>query len=79
MLTLFAALCHSRTMRPLLWWALALLAYATLPVSPGWVLLLVVGLGVALTVTARRVREATGQALTPRAACGSSLNASPGR
>jgi hypothetical protein len=57
MLTLFAGLCRSRAARPLLWWVLALLLYALLPVPQQWVLFLIIGLGVALTVTVRRLRE----------------------
>ncbi len=48
---------RARAARPLLWWVVALLAYALLPVPQEWVLLLIVGLGVALTVTVRRLRE----------------------
>jgi hypothetical protein len=56
-------LLRTRAVRPLLVWVLALLAYAIFPVPQEWVLLLIVGLGVALTVTVRRVREAAGQAI----------------
>lgn len=48
---------RARTARPLLWWVLALLLYALLPVPQNLVLFLIVGLGVALTVTVRRLRE----------------------
>lgn len=53
-------LWRARTTRPLLWWVVALLAYAVFPLPQEWVLLLlllIVGLGVALTVTVRRLRE----------------------
>jgi hypothetical protein len=63
MLTLFALLRRAHTVRPLLWWVVAVLAYALFPVPQEWVLLLIVGLGVALTVTVRRVREAAGRAI----------------
>ncbi len=63
MLTLFAPLRRARTVRPLLWWVAALLVYVVAPVPQEWVLLLIVGLGVALTVTVRRLREATSQAI----------------
>ncbi len=48
---------RARAVRPLLWWVLALLAYALLPLPQHLVLFLVIGLGVALTVTVRRLRE----------------------
>jgi len=48
---------RARAARPLLWWVLGLLAYATLPLPQEWVLLLIVGLGVALTVTIGRLRH----------------------
>jgi hypothetical protein len=57
MLTLFAGLCRSRAARPLLWWVTALLLFALLPLPQQWVLFLIIGLGVALTVTVRRLRE----------------------
>lgn len=57
MLTLLAALRRSRSLRPLLWWVLALLVYVVVPVPQEWVLLLIVGLGVALAVTVSRLRE----------------------
>ncbi|MGH8919953.1 MAG: hypothetical protein ACRD0H_16750 [Actinomycetes bacterium] len=79
MLTLFALLRRARTVRPLLWWVLALLVYVVAPIPQEWVLLLIVGLGVALTVTVRRLREATGQPSAPRVGCGISPNASRGR
>lgn len=63
MLTLSALLRRARTVRPPLWWVLAVLAFVVLRPPQEWVLLLIVGLGVALTITVRRVREATGQAL----------------
>lgn len=63
MLTLFALLRRSHTVRPLLWWVLAVLGFVVLHPPQGWVLVLIVGLGVALTVTVRRLREATAQAL----------------
>lgn len=63
MLGFVMGLVRARAVRPLLWWVLAVLADAVFQPSQGWVLLLVVGLGVALTVTVRRMREATGQAI----------------
>lgn len=63
MLTLFALLRRARTVRPLLWWVLAVLAFVVVQPPQEWVLLLIVGLGVALTVTVRRLREATSQAI----------------
>jgi hypothetical protein len=57
MLTLFAGLCRSRAARPLLWWVFALLVFALLPVPQQWVLFLIIGLGVALAVTVRRLRQ----------------------
>lgn len=48
---------RARVVRPLLWWVIALIAYALLPVPQHLVLALVVGLGVALTITVRRLRE----------------------
>lgn len=48
---------RARAARPLLWWVAALLLYVALPLPASFVLLLIVGLGVALTVTAQRVRE----------------------
>lgn len=63
MLTLLALLRRARSVRPLLWWVLAVLAFVVLRPPQEWVLLLIVGLGVALTVTVRRVREATGHVL----------------
>jgi len=48
---------RARTVRPLLWWVLALLLYVLLPLPQHLVLFLIVGLGVALTVTVRRLRE----------------------
>jgi hypothetical protein len=63
MLTLFALLRRARTVRPLLWWVLAVLAFVVVSPPQEWVLLLIVGLGVALTVTVRRLREATSQAI----------------
>jgi hypothetical protein len=57
MIGFVVGLWRARTTRPLLWWVVALLAYAVFPLPPEWVLLLIVGLGVALTVTVRRLRE----------------------
>lgn len=54
---------RARAVRPLLWWVLALLAYAALPVPQHLVLFLIMGLGVALTVTVRRLRESGRQAV----------------
>lgn len=54
---------RARAARPLLWWIIALLAYVVFPVPQQWVLLLVVGLGVASTVTVRRIRESGRQAV----------------
>lgn len=48
---------RARAVRPLLWWVAALLFYVAFPVPQQWVLLLIVGLGVALAVTFRRLRE----------------------
>lgn len=48
---------RARAARPLLWWVLALAVYALFPVPQSWVLALIVGLGVALTITVRRLRE----------------------
>jgi hypothetical protein len=48
---------RARAVRPLLWWVLALAVYALFPVPQEWVLALIVGLGVALTITVRRLRE----------------------
>ncbi len=48
---------RARAARPLLWCVVTLLVYAIFPVPPEWVLLLIVGLGVALTVTVRQLRE----------------------
>jgi len=48
---------RAREARPLLWWVAGLLVYVTLPVPQQWVLALIVGLGVALTVTLARLRE----------------------
>lgn len=48
---------RAKAARPLLWWVLALAVYALFPVPQEWVLALIVGLGVALTVTVRRLRE----------------------
>lgn len=48
---------RARAARPLLWWVAGLLVYVTLPVPQQWVLALIVGLGVALTVTLARLRE----------------------
>jgi hypothetical protein len=50
-------LVRARAARPLLAWVVAVLLYALLPVPQQWVLFLVVGLGVALAVTVRRLRE----------------------
>jgi hypothetical protein len=63
MLTLFALLRRARTVRPLLWWVLAVLAFVVVRPPQEWVLLLIVGLGVALTVTVRRLRDAAGRAI----------------
>jgi len=57
MIGFMVGLWRARTTRPLLWWVVALLAYAVFPLPSEWVLLLIVGLGVALTVTVRRLRE----------------------
>lgn len=57
MLGFFMGWWRARAARPLLWWVLALLLYALLPVPQHLVLFLIVGLGVALTVTVRRLRE----------------------
>jgi hypothetical protein len=48
---------RARAARPLLWWVVALLVYVVLPLPEHFVLFLIVGLGVALTVTVRRLRE----------------------
>lgn len=48
---------RARAARPLLWWVAALALYVLLPVPQELVLALIVGLGVALTVTVRRIRE----------------------
>ena len=48
---------RARAARPILWWVIALLVYALLPLPGNLVLFLVIGLGVALTVTVRRLRE----------------------
>lgn len=48
---------RARAARPLLWWTLALLLYVLLPLPQHLVLFLIMGLGVALTVTVRRLRE----------------------
>lgn len=63
MLTLFALLRRSRTVRPLLWWVLAVLAFVVFRPPQEWVLLLIVGLGVALTITVRRLRDAAGRGI----------------
>lgn len=68
-LGLLRMLRRSRTVRPLLWWVLAVLAYVVFPLPQQWVLLLVVGLGVALTVTFMRLR-AGGHQVRERAAWG---------
>ncbi|MGH3871295.1 MAG: hypothetical protein ACRDSR_07235 [Pseudonocardiaceae bacterium] len=47
---------RAKAARPLLWWTLALAAYVALPVPQHLVLFLIVGLGVALTVTVGRLR-----------------------
>lgn len=57
MIGFVVGLWRARAARPLLWWVVALLAYALFPVPQEWVLLIIVGLGVALTVTVRRLRE----------------------
>jgi hypothetical protein len=57
MLMLLALLRRARTVRPLLWWVAGLFVYVVAPVPQEWVLLLIVGLGVALTVTLMRLRE----------------------
>lgn len=57
MISLLTAVIRARVVRPLLWWTLAVLAYVVLPVPPSWALLLVVGLGVALTATVTRLRH----------------------
>jgi hypothetical protein len=48
---------RAKAARPLLWWVLALALYVLLPVPQHLVLFLIMGLGVALTVTVRRLRE----------------------
>jgi hypothetical protein len=58
MLGLVLGLLRTRAARPLLWWVLGLLAYVIVPIPREWVLLLVVGLGTALSVTVARLREA---------------------
>jgi hypothetical protein len=63
MLGFFIGWWRARAARPLLWWVLALLLYALLPVPQHLVLFLIVGLGVALTVTVRRLREGGRQAV----------------
>lgn len=63
MLTLLALLRRARTVRPLLWWVLAVLAFVVVRPPQEWVLLLIVGLGVALTITVRRLRDAAGRAI----------------
>jgi hypothetical protein len=57
MIGFVVGLWRARTTRPLLWWVVALLAYAVFPLPSEWVLLLIVGLGVALAVTVHRLRE----------------------
>ncbi|MGH3857611.1 MAG: hypothetical protein ACRDR6_29810 [Pseudonocardiaceae bacterium] len=63
MLGFLAGLLRTRAVRPLLVWVLAVLGFVAFGLPQEWVLLLIVGLGVALTVTVRRVREAAGQAI----------------
>lgn len=58
MWSLLRALLRARAVRPLLWWVLAVLVYVVAPVPQEWVLLLIVGLGVALAVTVGRLRSA---------------------
>ena len=48
---------RARAARPLLWWVLALAVYVLFPVPQEWVLTLIVGLGVALTLTMQRLRR----------------------
>lgn len=55
--TLIELLRRAHTVRPLLWWLVALVIYVAAPIHRGWVLVLIVGLGVALTVTAMRLRD----------------------
>ena|SRR2546430_14244884 len=61
MLSLVRVLAGSRVARPLLVWVLAVLAFVVLGLPQEWVLLLIVGLGVALAVTVSRVREGRDQ------------------
>ena len=56
-------LLRARAARPLLYWITAVLLYALLPVPQQWVLFLVVGLGVALAATVRRLREGGARAI----------------
>lgn len=60
MIKLLKAVMGARVVRPLWWWVLAVIAYVVVPVPPWWALLPIVGLGVALTATMTRLREATG-------------------
>ncbi len=57
MLGFIVGVMRARAVRPLLLWTMALLAYVVAPISQGWVLLLIVGLGVALAATVSRLRE----------------------
>lgn len=57
MIGLLRALMRARAVRPLLWWVLVVLLFVALPLPGEWVLLLIVGLGVALTMTFMRLRE----------------------
>ena len=57
MLGLVLGLLRARTARPLLCWVLGVLVYVIAPLPQEWVLLLIVGLGVALAMTVARLRE----------------------
>jgi hypothetical protein len=72
MFMLFALLRRARTVRPLLWWVAGLFVYVVAPVPQEWALLLIVGLGVALTVTVMRLREKVHR-VTERASWGASV------
>ncbi|GLW10931.1 hypothetical protein Misp01_60590 [Microtetraspora sp. NBRC 13810] len=59
---IFLGWWRARTVRPLLWWTLGVIG-SLLPVPQHLVLALIVWLGVALTITVRRIRESGRQAL----------------
>ncbi|MGI9003525.1 MAG: hypothetical protein ACR2GH_18035 [Pseudonocardia sp.] len=58
MLGLLMGMMRARAARPLLVWVVGLLIYVVAPIPQEWVLLLIVGLGAALSVTVARLREA---------------------